>query len=88
MRLSVEHHEISRIKSRDHLIITVLDADNPLLFTAAINQLTFVPGLANSVEYKWVKERKIIYIPKKSAKTYPSDFRPLSMLEVLYKIPS
>jgi len=66
----------------------LLFADNPLLFTAAINQLTFVPGLANSVEYKWVKERKIIYIPKKSSKTYPYDFRPLSMLEVLYKIPS
>jgi len=66
----------------------LLFADNPLLFTAAINQLAFVPGLANSDEYKWVKERKIIYIPKKSAKTYPSDFRPLSMLEVLYKIPA
>jgi len=66
----------------------LLFADNPLLFTAAINQLVFVPGLANSEKYKWIKERKIIYIPKKAAKTYPSDFRPLSMLEVLYKIPS
>jgi len=66
----------------------LLFSENPLLFTAAINQLAFVPGLANAEEYKWVKERKIIYIPKKSAKTYPTDFRPLSMLEVLYKIPA
>ena len=60
----------------------------PALMTAAINQLTFVPGLADLEELKWIRTRKIVYIPKKNDPRTPSDFRPLSMLEVLYKIPS
>jgi hypothetical protein len=38
--------------------------------------------------FRWIKERKVIYIPKKPALETPGDYRPLSMLEVLYKIPS
>jgi hypothetical protein len=34
--------------------------------------------------FQWIKERQVIHIPKKPT----SDYRPLSMLEVLYKIPS
>jgi len=60
----------------------------PLLFTEALNQLVFVPGLASSPEFHWIKKRKVIYIPKKSSPQTPADYRPLSMLEVLYKIPS
>ena len=60
----------------------------PLLFTEALNQLVFVPGLANGLEFHWIKKRKVIYIPKKSNPLTPADYRPLSMLEVLYKIPS
>jgi len=60
----------------------------PTLFTAAINQIVFVPGMATQPEMQWIKERKIVYIPKKTALTSPSDYRPLSMLEVLYKIPA
>ena len=56
----------------------------PALMTAAINQLTFVPGLADLEELKWIRTRKIVYIPKKNNPVTPSDYRPLSMLEVLY----
>jgi hypothetical protein len=60
----------------------------PLLFAAAINQIAFQPELASLPEFAWIKHRKIIYIPKKGAPVSPGDYRPLSMLEVLYKIPS
>jgi hypothetical protein len=33
-------------------------------------------------------KRKVVYIPKKPQPTSPPDYRPLSMLEVLYKTPS
>jgi len=69
-------------------LIPLLFKENPTLFTAAINQLVFVPGLATHSDYLWIKERKIVYIPKKSKLETPSDYRPLSMLEVLYKIPA
>ena len=56
--------------------------------TAAINQLAFSPSLADIPELSWIRTRKIVYIPKKPMPKTPSDYRPLSMLEVLYKIPS
>jgi hypothetical protein len=37
--------------------------------------------------FRWAKERKVIYIPKKANPENPGDYRPLSMLEVLYKKP-
>ena len=60
----------------------------PSLMTQALNQLVFVPSLVSDGEFKWIQERKVIYIPKKSSPQSPGDYRPLSMLEVLYKIPS
>jgi len=60
----------------------------PELFTMAMNQLVFTPGLLNCPEFEWIRNRKVIYIPKKHNPTSPADYRPLSMLEVLYKIPS
>jgi len=66
----------------------LLFKENSVLFTAAINQLVFVPGIATQDQFKWIKERKVVYIPTKSTLELPSDYRPLSMLEVLYKIPS
>jgi hypothetical protein len=56
--------------------------------TAALNQLVFNNELAGSPAFQWIKHRKVIYIPKKPNPLDPGDFRPLSMLEVLYKIPS
>ena len=47
-----------------------------------------VPELASLPEFQWIKHRKIIYIPKKQPAISPSDDRPLSMREVLYKIPA
>jgi hypothetical protein len=60
----------------------------PNIFTAAINQLVFNHELATRHSFQWIKHRKVIYIPKKPNPLAPGDFRPLSMLEVLYKIPS
>jgi hypothetical protein len=60
----------------------------PHIVTASINQLVFNSELARDQEFQWIKERKVIYIPKKPNPLFPGDYRPLSMLEVLYKIPS
>jgi hypothetical protein len=60
----------------------------PSIFTAAINQLVFNHELATHHSFQWIKHRKVIYIPKKPNPLAPGDFCPLSMLEVLYKIPS
>ena len=60
----------------------------PNTFAKAINQLTFVPRLMEHSDMRWIQQRKVIWIPKKPDSLQPSDFRPLSMLEVLYKIPS
>jgi hypothetical protein len=55
---------------------------------AALGQLVFNNELAGSPAFQWIKHRKVIYIPKTPNPLDPGDFRPLSMLEVLYKIPS
>jgi len=60
----------------------------PNLMTQALNQLVFVPKLSSSPCFQWIQERKVVYIPKKPDPTGPGDYRPLSMLEVLYKIPA
>ena len=60
----------------------------PNLMTEAINQMVFVPGLIDQNTFAWIRKRKVVYIPKKPQPISPPDFRPLSMLEVLYKIPS
>jgi exonuclease III len=66
----------------------LINAQAPELLTEALNQLVFQQELSNSPEFQWIRHRKVIYIPKKQAPIHPSDYRPLSMLEVLYKIPS
>jgi hypothetical protein len=60
----------------------------PNLMTEAINQMVFVPRLIDQNTFAWIRKRKVVYIPKKPQPISPPDFRPLSMLEVLYKIPS
>ncbi len=60
----------------------------PEALTKAINQIAFVPGILKLPELSWIQERKVVWIPKIKAPETPSDYRPLSMLEVLYKIPS
>jgi hypothetical protein len=45
--------------------------------------LVFNNKLAGEQEFQWIKERRIIYIPKKPDPLGPGGYRPLSMLEVL-----
>jgi hypothetical protein len=56
--------------------------------TSALNQLVFLLRLSEDEPLRWIQHRKVIYIPKTPSSITPSDYRPLSMLEVLYKIPS
>jgi hypothetical protein len=66
----------------------LLFADIPHIMTRAINQIVFVPHLNEMTQFRWIQHRKVVYIPKKLGPISPSDYRPLSILEVLYKIPS
>ncbi len=52
------------------------------LMTEAINQMVFVPRLIDQNTFGWIRKRKVVYIPKKPQPISPSDFQPLSMLEV------
>ncbi len=47
-----------------------------------MNQLVFNHELASHNVFQWIKERKVIYIPKKPLPTTPGDYRPLSMLVI------
>jgi hypothetical protein len=59
----------------------------PTIFSRAINELAFVPGLVHSPPFSWLMERKIVFIPKPGREgNRVSDLRPLSLLETMYKI--
>ena len=60
---------------------------NNEFFSRSINQLLKVQDFENS-EFSWLKNRSIIFIKKKPNKKSIkcSDFRPISLLETLYKI--
>jgi hypothetical protein len=85
-----EAHEVSAPGPTGQTITLykLLFQEIPDIFTSAINQLVFNPELASHSMFQWIKERKVIYIPEKPLPATPGDYRPLSMLEVLYKIPS
>jgi hypothetical protein len=85
-----ETKEMSALGPSGHTITLykLLFQEIPNIFTSAINQLVFNNKLAGHHAFQWIKHRKVIYIPKKPNPIAPGDFRPLSMLEVLYKIPS
>ncbi len=59
----------------------------PNIFLKALNELAFVPGLANSPAFTRLKDRKAVYIPKpgKMADRVGS-LRPLLLLASLYMI--
>ena len=60
---------------------------NKLYFTYAINQLLSLPNYEAS-DFAWIKKRKIVFIKKKkdTVATQCSEYRPISLLEQLYKI--
>jgi hypothetical protein len=59
----------------------------PRIFSKALNELAFVPGLIHSPAFAWLKERKIVFIPKPGKQADQIlNLRPLSLLETLYKI--
>jgi hypothetical protein len=59
----------------------------PTIFSHAINELAFVPGLVHSPPFSWLMERKIVFIPKPGREgNRVSNLRPLSLLETMYKI--
>jgi hypothetical protein len=59
----------------------------PTIFCNAINELAFVPGLIHSPPFAWLRERKIVFIPKPGKEgNRVSNLRPLSLLESMYKI--
>ena len=59
----------------------------PNIVTNALNEITFVPEISNSCVCRWIKDRKIVYIPKPGKDSEDiNNLRPLSMLETLYKI--
>ncbi len=62
---------------------------NPIInMTTALNQLICVPHLLTADEFRWIRHPKALYILKSPRPTTPSDYCPLSMLEVRYKISS
>jgi hypothetical protein len=81
-----EAHEISAPGPTEQTITLykLLFQEIPGISTAAMNQLVFNNELASHSTFQWSKERKVIYIPKKPSPSMPGDYRPLSMLEVLY----
>jgi hypothetical protein len=85
-----EAHEVSASGPSGHTIAfyKLLFLIMPNMMTRALNQLVFLPRLSEDEQLRWVQHRKVIYIPKSPSPSAPSDYRPLSMLEVLYKIPS
>jgi hypothetical protein len=80
-----EAHEISAPGPTGQTITLykLLFQEIPGISTAAMNQLVFNNKLASHSTFQWIKERKVIYIPKKPSPSMPGDYRPLSMLEVL-----
>ena len=54
-----------------------------------MNIVAFCDDILDSAALTWIKQRKVIYIPKAGKDPLlPSSYRPLSLLEVLYKIPA
>lgn len=59
----------------------------PQLFTRALNQYIFVPGRCDSMSLRWWKKRTVIFVPKPGKpKTDISAYRPISLLEIIFKV--
>jgi len=61
----------------------------PYTFTKCMNIITYYDDILDSPSLQWIKKRKVVYIPKPGKdRNLASSYRPLSLLEVLYKIPA
>jgi hypothetical protein len=61
----------------------------PYTFTKCMNIITYCDDILDSPSLQWIKKRKVVYIPKPGKdRNLASSYRPLSLLEVLYKIPA
>ena len=59
----------------------------PNLFTAYINNLVSRGDLSASSDTKWITDRTVIFIPKKNKDSlHTSDYRPISLLESIFKM--
>ncbi len=65
-------HTISSAKARSAhgpsgqtiALYNYIFSEIPTIFSHAIDELTFVPGLMRSPPFSWLMERKIVFIPK------------------------
>jgi hypothetical protein len=61
----------------------------PYFFTRCINNIVFNDDILDNASLLWIKKQRVLYIPKPGKDLLlPSSYRPMSLLEVLYKIPS
>lgn len=59
----------------------------PNTLVSVFNQLRAAPELEDSEDFAWIKKRTIIMIKKKNrVPTDPASYRPISLLEIIYKI--
>jgi hypothetical protein len=79
---------LQALKDQPLLSLSCFFLAMPTVMTDALSQLVFVLNLLAEEDFQWIRHRKVVYIPKVPHPTIPWDYRPLSMLEVLYKIPT
>ncbi len=61
----------------------------PYTFTKCMNIITYCDDILDSPSLQWIKKRKVVHIPKPGKdRNLASSYRPLSLLEVQYKIPA
>jgi hypothetical protein len=62
-------------------LFKILNQELPGIFSAAFNQLVFNEELARHNAFKWIKHRKVIYIPKKPVPIAPETIDPSACLK-------
>ena len=85
---SMQNGSCPGLSGRDKSYYAFLFDLFPNFFQGALNALISFPNLENS-QHSWLKQRKIVFIPKKAKDLKnPANYRPISLLEVFYKLAS